>query len=303
MTTCSASEFDVSKAGSGNAVFSPTVNSRDRALGKLGNGASTAEVVDDLRGCLFHNSPYAIIGSLSQVKTSDNRDCDNRMDKCKCAMVESLSIGAEAKDIFVRMAALDLTQRELAGALGIEENKISKVKSGERLFKAAELLKAREWLAEIESRDGFRPVPDTPPIDPQKAYMPVEILPSFAGMGGGGNGDGDPQTALVSVSLIRDELRANAADLLLIDVRGNSMEPEFHHGDQILIDRRDCNPIQPGAFALWDGEGYVIKLVERVPNQRGRYKIFSANLKYSAYEVNADEVTIMGRPVWFARRL
>lgn len=144
---------------------------------------------------------------------------------------------------------------------------------------------------------------DLPVMPGDRDYLPVEVLPSFAGMGGGGTGEGDVEVGMVPRRLIEDELRATPADLLLIEARGESMEPDFQHGDQILIDKRDCNPIQPGAFALWDGDGYVVKLVERVPREQGRYRIFSASSRYSAYEVDAEEVRIMGRPVWFGRRL
>lgn len=134
-------------------------------------------------------------------------------------------------------------------------------------------------------------------------YLQVEILPSYAGMGGGGSGEGDLATGLVPRTFVENELRAKPSDLLLIEARGESMMPDFLHGDQILIDKRDCNPVQPGSFALWDGDGYVIKLVERVPHKRGFYRIFSANARYSPYEVEEDQIKIMGRPVWFARRL
>ena len=137
----------------------------------------------------------------------------------------------------------------------------------------------------------------------QRDYMQIAILPSFAGMGGGGNGEGDPETGLVPRALVVNQLRAQAKDLLLIDVRGDSMEPDFQHGDQILVDCRDRDPIQPGVFALWDGDAYVVKLVERVPQKRGFYRVFSANGRYSAYEVDENDIRIMGRPVWFARRL
>src|SRR3546814_2322983 len=48
------------------------------------------------------------------------------------------------------------------------------------------------------------------------------LFRSFAGMGGGGTGEGDRETALISRTLIEDDLRAKPADLLLIDVRGDS---------------------------------------------------------------------------------
>src|SRR3546814_11932327 len=75
------------------------------------------------------------------------------------------------------------------------------------------------------------------------------------------------------------------------------MMPDFLHGDQILVDKRDRDPRQPGPFALWDGEGYVVKLVERVPQRKGWYRIFSANNRYTPYDVEETETTIMGRPV------
>lgn len=122
-------------------------------------------------------------------------------------------------------------------------------------------------------------------------------------MGGGGNGEGEIGVAKLPRDLIEVQLRGRARDFELIDVRGDSMEPDFFHGDQILIDRRDCDPRQPGPFALWDTDGYVVKLVERVPGRRGWYKVFSANPRYSAYEVEEGEAVIRGRPVWFARRI
>lgn len=151
--------------------------------------------------------------------------------------------------------------------------------------------------------EDWRKVSDQPDASQQQAYLPIEIMPSFGGMGGGGSGDGDVEYGMVPRRLIEDELRAKPSDFLLVEARGASMEPDFHHGDQILIDKRDRNPVQPGAFALWDGDGYVIKLVERVPQKRGWYRIFSANDRFSAYEVEECETVIMGRPVWFARRL
>jgi hypothetical protein len=150
---------------------------------------------------------------------------------------------------------------------------------------------------------GFSEAPDLPAAPSDVSYLPVSVLPSYAGMGGGGTGEGDELTALLPRALIEDQLRAKPADLLLLDVRGDSMEPDFQHGDQILVDRRDTDPRQPGPFALWDGDGYVVKLVERVPREQGIYRIFSANGRYSDYSVSAEEVRIMGRPVWFARRL
>jgi phage repressor protein C with HTH and peptisase S24 domain len=145
--------------------------------------------------------------------------------------------------------------------------------------------------------------PDLPSAPRIQDYLPVRIFPSYAGMGGGGTGEGDEETGLVPRHLIENEFRGRPDDFQLINVRGDSMEPLFRHDDQLLVDLRDRNPIQPGPFAIFDGDAYLVKLVERVPGKRGYYRIFSANERYSESEVEETETTIMGRPVWFARRL
>lgn len=250
-----------------------------------------------------HESHCAIFGSSSQAETSDNRDCDIRRTVRNGRMAEIKSNQPEAVEILTRLDAAEATQRELASALDLSENKLSKVRAGERRLQAGEYRAAKEWLDEIEAKGGYVERAELPEVESERAYLPVDILPSYAGMGGGGTGEGDLEQALISRTLIEDELHAKSTDLLLIDVRGESMQPDFLNGDQILIDKRDVNPVQPGAFALWDGDGYVVKMVERIPRERGRYRVFSKNRDFSAYEVDEDEITIMGRPVWFGRRL
>ncbi len=166
-----------------------------------------------------------------------------------------------------------------------------------RLSKAT-IDKLRQTYPDFEDWAGEPAAPVSVP-----AYVEVRVLPTFAGMGGGGNGDDDPSVALVPRALIVDILRGQPDDFLLIDVRGDSMEPDFRHGDQLLVDRRDTSPAQPGPFAIWDHEGeeYVVKNLERIG--RGKVRMFSTNTKYSPIDVLHEETRIIGRPVWFGRRL
>ena len=134
-------------------------------------------------------------------------------------------------------------------------------------------------------------------------YVAVAIMPTYAGMGGGGTGDGEQETALLSRRLVEDELGVRAADVLLVNVRGNSMEPLFFHGDQLLIDKRDNSPTQPGPFAIRHGDEYVVKNVRWV-DKRSRLRVWSQNEAIGGEEFyDPEEVEFIGRPVWFARRL
>jgi phage repressor protein C with HTH and peptisase S24 domain len=270
----------------------PAMDGRYGRLDQLGDSTGAAKVIQDFFSVGAHAADYAIIGSQSQAQSCDNRDCDIRDDVRNQRMATEAELRPEAADIFSRL-----------DGLGIEENKVSKVRSGERQFKGAELLTARRWLDEVERQQARGIAPDQPDAPPEQDYVPVEVMPTFGGMGGGGSGEGDRETALVPRALVVDILRGKPGDFLLVNVRGDSMEPDFRHGDQILIDRRDTSPAQPGPFALWDGDWgeYVVKNVERA--RSGEVRIFSSNAKYTTEALPAEQTRIIGRPVWFGRRL
>lgn len=133
----------------------------------------------------------------------------------------------------------------------------------------------------------------------------IERLPTFAGMGGGGTGEGDRGAIAFSRNLVESILRAQPADLLAIEAEGNSMEPDYLGGDQILIDKRRRSLASPGAFCLWDGDGYVVKYLERVQgSDPQRVRVISRNHDlYPPYERLVEEIDIQGRVVWFGRQV
>lgn len=196
----------------------------------------------------------------------------------------------------------DSNAKRVADTIGVANTTINRFANG-----SAQTRLGRDTLAKLKEHfpqyPAFRQALDLPDLETGSSYVDINVMPSYGGMGGGGSGEGSRITAKLPRTLIEDELRGRPEDFELIDVRGDSMSPDFLHGDQILVDKRDRNPRQPGPFALWDDDGYVVKLVERVPGKRGWYRIFSANDRYSPYEVEETETTIMGRPVWFARQL
>ena len=133
----------------------------------------------------------------------------------------------------------------------------------------------------------------------------VKLLPTWAGMGSGGTGDDDPGLVSFSRDLVERELRASPNQLLAMVAEGNSMEPEFRGGDQILVDTRRKSLAQPGAFCLWDGDGHVIKYLEKVPGSDPlRVRVVSANTGlYEPHERLLEEINLIGRGVWFGRRV
>ena len=103
---------------------------------------------------------------------------------------------------------------------------------------------------------------------------------------------------------IRAELRANPADLYLVHVDGESMEPTLRPGDVILIDHRDQSVSRDGVYVLRMDGALLVKRLQRKPG--GLIKVSSDNQSYDSFEVNPKEFSdfaVIGRVVWSGRRM
>lgn len=101
-----------------------------------------------------------------------------------------------------------------------------------------------------------------------------------------------------------EELNLTPTGLVVIEVQGDSMEPTLRSGDRVMIDTKDRNPAQPGIFCLWDSDRTVVKRLEKIPaSDPVTLRLKSDNTLHDAYEVLAELVNIVGRVVWFARRM
>lgn len=163
-------------------------------------------------------------------------------------------------------------------------------------------------------------------IEPQAIRMTPGIGKSYAlreldslfGAGGGGvamvarerNGTTFDEDAFredewaMPASFLDSELRVKPNRAIVAEVVGDSgYNPEVPYapgsmfpGDRVIIDTFDRRPSPPGPFAVYDGSGLVIKLVEHVAGtEPARYRLSSRNPIYPAYEVLEEETVVIGR--------
>lgn len=204
--------------------------------------------------------------------------------------------GLSAADLAARING---AAREAGDPTVVSQQVISKFEQGKtKRFPAwTRLLPAVFDLSDGETKED--PYLGTGLVD---NVVSIRKLPTFVGMGGGGTGDGDPEIVAFSRDLVERELRADPAHLLAMVAEGNSMEPDFRGGDQILVDTRRKSLAQPGAFCLWDGDGHVIKFIEKVPGSNPPViRIISLNPLYQPHERLLDEINLIGRVIWFGR--
>ncbi len=102
---------------------------------------------------------------------------------------------------------------------------------------------------------------------------------------------------------LRAELAARIADLILVYVDGDSMEPTLSDGDVVMVDRGQVE-VRDGIY-VWAADGaLLIKRLQRLA--AGRVQVLSDNARFPAYEADlqaAVGANIIGRVVWAGVKL
>lgn len=103
----------------------------------------------------------------------------------------------------------------------------------------------------------------------------------------------------------QDWLRAKGQPtrMVLMDVVGNSMEPEIRHGDMVLIDQGQTAVVAHGVYAVGLEDTVLVKRVEKRP---GQLVLLSDNRDYAPIVLAGDELDalrIIGRVLWVGREL
>ena len=138
-------------------------------------------------------------------------------------------------------------------------------------------------------------------------YLPLYDLRAAAGTGSVVD-DGEHQVDVLAFKedWIRRELRATPADLRLIYVEGDSMEPDLRAGDIVLVDHTDTVGRREGIYVIRMDGSLLVKQLQRLPG--GVVKLTSRNSAYEPFTVPAERleehngVAVIGRVVWACRR-
>jgi hypothetical protein len=97
--------------------------------------------------------------------------------------------------------------------------------------------------------------------------------------------------------LLENQVGSNST-MQIIQVMGDSMQPEFNPGDRVMVNTADRVPSPPGVFVVSDGFGLIIKRCEMIPHSNpARVTLSSANENYAQYEMDLSEVQIQGRVI------
>lgn len=176
-----------------------------------------------------------------------------------------------------------------------------------------------EWLATGEGRmrRDAEPITHAQPTPPacldtlgnpvnldEFVFIPRFNLQAAAGFGSSSDGERPVFSMAFRRYWVQNYLHADARDLSVISVKGDSMEGVLNERDVILINHADTQP-RHGLYVLRLNNDLVVKRVQPLPG--GRVQVSSANESYLPFELDlqalGEDVAIIGRVVWFGRQI
>lgn len=189
-----------------------------------------------------------------------------------------------------------MTLADLADKTGSTPQQIGRLEKGERRL-------TTDWMEKIATALDVLPEDLMSPNHGERVVIPEVATHTIAGH------KKDDKNANVAESndvlnewALPKQLLANQvgsdSTMRIIQVMGDSMQPEFNPGDRVMVNTADRIPSPPGVFVLWDGFGLIIKRCEMVPHSNpARVILSSANSNYATYEMESKELDIQGRVI------
>jgi len=184
----------------------------------------------------------------------------------------------------------DKSKAGLARALSLEPPAISKILNGARQIKAQEYNLMRQYF-------GL-------PVDGENATVLSENSYRLDMLAGDNNAfQEDPDQPredswVIPAEILSARTQAPPNQIKIFNIKESFMEPEFRHGENVLIDLSDNTPSPPGTFIISDGFGVMLRNCEYVPNSDPAEIRISANsANFQTQVLHTGDFEILGRVI------
>ena len=197
------------------------------------------------------------------------------------------------------LAAAGKTQADLASAIGLTSVQVNKMLTGKRQLKADEADRIRAFLG----------IPASVPqrVEPGNSAQ-GKLVPVFDVMASAGHGSQNSyETVIYSLAFppayLAKLTSSHPRNLAIISVKGDSMVPTLMDDDVVMIDMTKKSVDFDGLFVFRFGDALHVKRVTRSPRP-GRIVAISDNRQhYDPIEYDAADIAVIGRVVWYGRRV
>jgi len=167
------------------------------------------------------------------------------------------------------------------------------------------------WILDLSAKYGLNPLwleqgkgfprPEAAGTEEGPGYLEVPKVRARLSAGGGSFETESQVEGYYSFRADWLRTRGNPANMVLMEVVGNSMEPELKEGDMVLIDESRSDVLSGSIYAVGVEDTVMVKRVERLP---GTLVLRSDNMDYSPIHLSGDEldnVRVIGKVLWSSR--
>lgn len=195
---------------------------------------------------------------------------------------------------------------ELSRQLGLSSQAVSKARKANRIPVAwvpkiaAQYHVSTDWLFWGTEPQSLQPLVERQAGEEMIAIPIVEARLS-AGMGSLQVGDAVKRSYSFPSSFLRR--KGNISSMVMMNVDGDSMQPEIMDGDLVLIDQSKKDIRLGRIFAVGFEEAIYLKRIDMLP---GKIILKSVNPEYPPVELDvsgqmADQFRVIGQVLWVGR--
>lgn len=145
-------------------------------------------------------------------------------------------------------------------------------------------------------------VPNGQPAPNGTRLVPIYDVAASAGHGAIVDAEDHISNLAFGVRYLREMTSAGSRDLAAIRVKGESMEPTLLDDDMVLIDLTKKSLDYDGLFVLRYGEALQVKRIGR-GSKRDTVMVIADNSRYPPVEVDRRELDVIGKVLWYGRKV
>ena len=194
------------------------------------------------------------------------------------------------------------SQTRLASTLGVNRSAITQAKRNDSI--------PDRWILHLSKIFGLNPDwiekgigEKLIKIDDDTGFRKIPKVKARLSAGGGSFEVGDEIEGLYSFRKDWLGSRGNSGNMVLMDIFGNSMEPELKDGDTVLVDQSQKDIMAGAIYAVGIDDTVMVKRLEKHPN---KLVLLSDNRDYSPIYLQGDDmdtVRIIGKVIWICREI
>ncbi len=195
------------------------------------------------------------------------------------------------------------SQANLAKVLSVSRSAITQAKRNDSIPK--------KWIFELSRLYNLNPTwlekGTGPTFSNQNNYQEIFLqVPKVRARLSAGDGSFETEPEIEEFYSFRNDWlskKGKSEDMVLMDIIGNSMEPELKERDTVLIDQSQKAVLAGAIYAVGLDDTIVVKRLEKRPKE---LVLLSENRSYPPISFRGEEmnsVRIIGKVIWICREL